>query len=50
MELIDFICKTALHIAIEKGNIKIVQFLLAMPNIDINIKTIFNANICFIIF
>lgn len=32
--------KTALHIAIEQGNSKIVTFLLSRPEIDVNIKSI----------
>lgn len=33
--------KTVLHLAIEQGNSKIVSFLLARPEIDVNIKSIF---------
>ena len=30
--------KTALHMAVEKENIEIIELLLSNPNIDINIK------------
>lgn len=33
--------KTALHIAIEQGNSKIVTFLLQSEDIDVNIKSVF---------
>lgn len=32
--------KTALHIAVKKGNLKIVSLLLNNPNIDVNVKTL----------
>ena len=40
MKLAKKIQKTALHIAVEKENIKIVKRLIAHPNIDINIPYI----------
>lgn len=33
--------KTALQIAVEKGNIKIVQLLLSSPKIDVNFMNVF---------
>lgn len=35
-----FLNKTALHVAVEKGNIEIVELLLSNPNININILSI----------
>ena len=35
---INFINKTPLHEAIEKGNIEIVELLLKMPKIDFNFQ------------
>lgn len=32
--------KTALHIAIENGNLKIIQDLLSFRDVDVNIKSI----------
>lgn len=32
--------KTALHIAIESGNLKIIQDLLSFRDVDVNIKSI----------
>lgn len=32
--------KTALHLAVKKGNLKIVSLLLSNPNINVNIKTL----------
>lgn len=32
--------KTALHIAVEKGNFEVVQLLLERKEIDVNIKAI----------
>ena len=37
--------KTALHLAVENGNIEIVKLLLLNPEIDVNEKIIFNENI-----
>ena len=37
---ISNIYQTALHIAIEKENIEIIQLLLSHPDIDINCKCI----------
>ena len=34
--------KTALYLAVEYGNFKIVKALLTIPNIDVNIVNIFN--------
>lgn len=34
--------KTALYLAVEYGNSKIVKALLTIPNIDVNIVNIFN--------
>lgn len=34
--------KTSLHIAVEKGNIEIVELLLKHPRIDINSQSISN--------
>lgn len=41
--LIDFFLLycTALHYAVKENNIKMVKLLLSMPNIDINIQSIF---------
>lgn len=44
-----FFQKTALSMAVEKGNLEIAKLLLANPTIDVNIETIFNI-IIFIIF
>ena len=41
MKLSSNLNKTALHIAVEKGNTEIVQLLLAQKNIDVNSKLIF---------
>lgn len=41
--------KTALHIAIQKENIEIVELLLAMPNIDINFPLVLNQKNVFYI-
>ena len=32
--------KTALHIAVEKGNLEVVQLLLERKEIDVNVKAI----------
>ena len=40
MKLIGIFQKTALHVAIEKGNIEIIRILLSNPKIDVNIKYI----------
>ena len=40
MKFAHYIHKTALHIAIEKGNIDIVQLLLTNEKIDVNQKSI----------
>ena len=37
---IELFQMTALHAAIEKGNLDIVKFLLSLKNIDINEKAI----------
>ena len=42
---INVINKTALYIAVEKGNFEIVKLLLSLPEIDINIKSIKTINI-----
>ena len=34
--------KTALHFAVEKGNVEIVQLLLAFDNLDVNLLSIIN--------
>lgn len=34
--------KTALHIAVEKGFLEIVELLLSRDNLDVNIKNIHN--------
>lgn len=36
-EIICFFHKTALHMAVENGNIEIVQLLLTNKNIDVNL-------------
>ena len=33
--------KSALHIAVEKGNIEVVKLLLKIDNIDVNLKRVF---------
>lgn len=40
MKYQDFFKKTALHIAVENENAKIVQLLLSCPDIDVNITAI----------
>lgn len=40
MKLYFFICKTALHTAVEKGNVEIVQLLLSRQEIDVNLPSI----------
>lgn len=42
--------KTALHVAVQKGNIKIVQLLLANKKIDVNILCILKHDFFFIKF
>ena len=37
--------KTALHAAVEKDNIEIVQLLLSIKNINVDIKTILYSNL-----
>lgn len=32
--------KTVLNIAVEEGNFEIVKFLLSVPEIDVNVKSI----------
>ena len=44
-----FIQKTAFHYAIEKGNTQIVQLLLLNENIDINIKSVNNYILFYLI-
>lgn len=41
MKLIKRIYKTALYLAIEKGNIEIIKLLLNCENIDVNIPYVF---------
>ena len=41
---INFINKTPLHEAIEKGNIEIVELLLKMPKIDFNFQLVLIQN------
>ena len=38
--IILFINKTALHIACEKGNLEIVQYLLSLKELDVNDKDV----------
>ena len=45
MKLYFNIQKTALHIAVEKGNVEIVQLLLMNEKLDINILSILLKNI-----
>ena len=39
-----FFDETALHLTVERERIDIVELLLSQPNIDVNIKSIFNNN------
>lgn len=41
MKFIKYFQKTPLYAAIEKGNLEIVQLLLARPELDINLKSIY---------
>ena len=45
MKLYFSIQKTALHIAVEKGNVEIVQLLLMNDKLDTNILSILSKNI-----
>ena len=38
--LLLLFCKTALHIAVQKGNPEMVQLLLSRPEIDVNLSLI----------
>ena len=40
MKFIYFFHKTALHVAIERGNPDIVRLILSQPSIDVNVKCI----------
>lgn len=46
----DFLNKTILHFALERGNIKFVQILMTKGNIDINIKTILKKQVLLILY
>ena len=50
MKCKDFLNKTILHYALERGNIKFVQILMTKDNIDINIKTILKQQIMLILY
>lgn len=50
MKFFILIQKTALHIAAEKGNSKIIQLLLSHPKIDINFISIIFIYLSLIIF
>lgn len=45
-----FIYKTALHVAIERGNPEIVKLILSQPEIDVNTKCIYKFNLFYVIF
>ena len=42
MEFIKRIDMTALHLAVEKGNLEIVKVLLSQPKINVNLPIIQN--------
>lgn len=44
MKFISFFNNTPLLIAVENDNIELVQILLTQPNIDVNIKSVSNAD------
>lgn len=43
--LFKFFFKTAIHIAVEKENIEMIQLLLDNSKVDVNLKSIFKFNI-----
>ena len=45
MKLLLFTHKTALHLAIEKGNIEMIQLLLENEKLDVNLLSISYFNI-----